>query len=651
MKLRTVHVKNFKSIRDSQPFTVDERVTCLVGKNESGKTALLQALNKCNPVVREEADFDFDLEYPRASWDEGVEGEAGEALITTWELDPTEIEAFQAALGPGSLRSPQITITKGYFEVPVWSIDFDEAAMVRHFVGQVTLDKDVRDSLLKRQKVADVMSALEANSQRSTGEQELLTALTAAFPERKGFKGALKIVHGFVPHFVYIPEFFRLPGQIALNDLKTRIATPKLTREDRVFLALLDMVGAKIDTVEAEGEFERLNARLETASNKISQRIFKYWSQNRHLIARLRFDHSRPQDPAPFNSGYVFRTRIENTRHHVTVSFDERSAGFVWFFSFLVWFSQAKKTYGNRLIILLDEPGLSLHAKAQADLLRYFEEELAPNHQVVYSTHSPFMIDPAHLERVRTVEDVFVVQKDNDPPIPESELGTKVGDQVLSTDRDTVFPLQAALGYEITQTLFVGENTLLVEGPSEILYLQWFSKRLGAEGLDRRWTICPCGGIDKIPAFLSLFGGNRLHVAVLTDFASGQKKKVEDLRRSSLLGSGHVLTCDTFAGQAEADIEDVVGRASYVELVNRTYELKDRPLPAKAPKDVPARVVKEVEQHFALLPPEAPNFDHFDPASYLIQQKSDTKLPGIDAAEKAFKALFAAINALLPLKK
>lgn len=124
-----------------------------------------------------------------------------------------------------------------------------------------------------------------------------------------------------------------------------------------------------------------------------------------------------------------------------------------------------KKEYGNNLIVLLDEPGLSLHATAQADLLRYMNEKLVPNHQVIYSTHSPFMIDQSDLLSCRTVEDATG---------PNDEvLGTKVSGEVLSTDADTLFPLQASLGYDITQSLFVGEHTLLVEGPSDLLYIQW----------------------------------------------------------------------------------------------------------------------------------------------------------------------------------
>ena len=65
-----------------------------------------------------------------------------------------------------------------------------------------------------------------------------------------------------------------------------------------------------------------------------------------------------------------------------------------------------ERTYGDRLIILLDEPGLSLHGKAQGDLLRYIKEKLLPKYQVIYTTHSPFMIDTDNILSVRTVEDV-----------------------------------------------------------------------------------------------------------------------------------------------------------------------------------------------------------------------------------------------------
>ena len=185
-----------------------------------------------------------------------------------------------------------------------------------------------------------------------------------------------------------------------------------------------------------------------------------------------------------------FSTEISTTStHHAetahtplsTISLSERSAGFVWFFSFLSQFKQLKKTTGNA-IILLDEPGLTLHGKAQSDLLRYIEERLLPEHQVIFTTHSPFMVPAERMASVRVVEDI--IKHEGGKTVV---LGTKVSSDVLSVDKDTLFPLQGALGYEITQSLFIGKNTLLVEGPSDILYLQAFSaalKNRKREGLD-----------------------------------------------------------------------------------------------------------------------------------------------------------------------
>src|SRR5207253_4434921 len=133
--------------------------------------------------------------------------------------------------------------------------------------------------------------------------------------------------------------------------------------------------------------YEGLNARCEAASNRITQQLLEYWTQNPTLEIEVRVTKAELNDPPPFNQGVIARARVRNNLHKLTLPFSERSAGFIWFFSFLVKFAQVQKTAGN-LILLLDEPGLTLHGKAQADLLRYFAEKLASEHQVVYTTHS-----------------------------------------------------------------------------------------------------------------------------------------------------------------------------------------------------------------------------------------------------------------------
>ncbi len=263
-------------------------------------------------------------------------------------------------------------------------------------------------------------------------------------------------------------------------------------------------------------------SKLEAVENRLSKKIFRYWSQNQHLKVRFRFDQASPDDAPPFNTGKIFQTRIENTRHEATIGLDERSTGFIWFFSFLVWFSEVQREFGENLVVLLDEPGLTLHARAQADLLAYIRAELLAKYQVIYTTHSPFMIDPRDVASCRTVEDATS---------PEGEvLGTKVGDRMFSADRDTLFPLQAALGYDLTRSLFIGEHPLMVEGPADLLYLQWASDRLrteGRKGLDPRWTGTPCGGLSRVPSFLALFGRDDLQMAILVGSSGGGRESAQ----------------------------------------------------------------------------------------------------------------------------
>lgn len=314
-------------------------------------------------------------------------------------------------------------------------------------------------------------------------------------------------------------------------------------------------------------------------------------------------------------------------------------------------FKQLKKNTG-KAIILLDEPGLTLHGKAQSDLLRYIESRILPEHQVIYTTHSPFMVPAQRLADVRVVEDV-VDYRDPRRPLVK---GTKVSADVLSVDKDTLFPLQAHLGYEITQSLFVGKHCLLVEGPSDVVYLQVLSRALqsrGRIGLDNRWTICPTGGLDKVTSFASLFSGNNLNIAVLCDYGSGDKAKVERLRQSQILQSGRVLTATDFTGKSESDVEDFFDAAFYCNLVGRAIGL-DGSHALTTEKAVAAangspRLVKQVEAFCKTLPADFPEFGHYLPAEFLLRHPEmlDGDSPEVTKSLEQFEIVFKEVNRFL----
>lgn len=168
--------------------------------------------------------------------------------------------------------------------------------------------------------------------------------------------------------------------------------------------SLLSLVGATGEQF-SQGGIERRLAELEAAAAEITQQIFKYWRQNKYLRVQLVTQEEVLNEGTP-QAKVIHRflnIRLLDQRHHVTTNFETRSSGFRWFFSFIVAFNPFRSR--DDVVVLLDEPGLSLHGTAQADFLRFIEEQLAPTSQVVYTTHSPFLVEPSRLERVSVVED------------------------------------------------------------------------------------------------------------------------------------------------------------------------------------------------------------------------------------------------------
>lgn len=641
MKLVKARVKVYKAVIDSEWFTLDD-LTCLVGKNESGKTAILEALEKINAARTERGNF-RETDYPRVLSENYSASEI--AVETVWALNDEEVGQLGRLAGdPNAVTGREVTVTKSYGNELGWSIPVNMSASAAALLASGGLSAAEAEPLNSASNPGNLVKALAALAEPTPKQTALHQTLTELLPSGSLTATAQNFLRSRLPVFVYYAEYDRLPGRISVNQVIQHRDNSTLESlvGANVFMALLSMVGTSLDGLVNIDTSEALISKLEGVESRMSKRIFKYWSQNKHLKVRFRFQEASPGDDAPFNTGKVFQTRIENTRHEATISLDERSTGFIWFFSFLVWFSEVQKTYGENLIVLLDEPGLSLHAKAQEDLLRFINQELLPKYQVIYSTHSPFMIDTSNLLSCRTVEDTTG---------PEEEvLGTKVNSEVLQANGDTLFPLRAALGYDISQSLFVGENTLLVEGPSDLLYLQWATQTLeaaGRIGLDSRWTVTPCGGITKVPSFLALFSGNNLHVAVLADLADGSRNKVREIQKSDLLQDGHVfLATDYSANERNADTEDIFGRAFYVDLINATYGLTGgKKMPSKKPDDADERAVVEAE---AFASDWTDKYDHYTPSKFLITHPDAVSGRSLDAALDNFERLFKALNDLLP---
>lgn len=671
MRLTQARVQHFKSIDDSGVVTIDPKVTVLVGQNEAGKTAFLQALEKAR-AVRSGVQFDVTEDYPRKGVNEYRKrhGEKPDvAVVLTYELTPKELDAVNSDMGAAVLKSPTISLTHRYDGSSLVGITVDEPALVKSVVKNAKLPAELGKAAGAAPTVRALIKVLEQADLNAEGEA-FLGSLQKRFATALKSKWAEVVAYevwndylGTPPKFLYFGDYQLMPGKVNLTSLQQRVSNPaQLTDEDQTTLRLLSMADVDLNELLTTTGYEEAKSRLEGLSNSITDQVFEFWTQNREL--EVEFDiKNDPADPDPrFQNGPNLYIRIRNRRHRVTVPFSQRSKGFIWFFSFLVWFDSVRAESKNApVVLLLDEPGLSLHALAQGDLLRYIDS-LADRDQVLYTTHSPFMVHGERLHQVRLVED-------------KPKEGTTVTDNVMGSDPKTVFPLQAALGYTVAQNLFISKRNLVVEGAADLIYLQYFSSQLeavGRTGLRDSVTIMPVGGLDKLATFIALLGGNDLEMAVIHDLASRPDTRLESMVRERLIRDRQLLNYGMFredgsptpkkaaarggAKPAEeaggdgtpraTDVEDLMSPDLYLSLFNGAFakQLAGRQVTeANLPKG--DRIVERLERYLKAegitLRPSG-GFNHYTPASYLA---SNPMAPD-EATLERFERLFKAVNAL-----
>ena len=606
MKLIKARVQKFRSIEDTGWFNFDELVTGLVGKNESGKTNILKALYRLYPIDENDSKFSIEEDYPRkemSKYKKNIHNNSPqEVVIALFQLEEKEIDDIEESFGEKILKDNTLEISRKYNNILYYSLNIDESRYINHLIKKYKISNN---KFKKAKNVSDLIESLKSISDKTDAQKQALQNLEELHEntETKALnKQIFDKIKGYIPKFVYFSDYDIMPGSVELNNLKRKKENKELSISEKSFLSFLSIADTTLEDLQ-ESEFNTLNAGLESAQAQLTEEVFKFWSQNNNLKVQIK--------PHRINEDIELYIVIWNEKHQVSVSFDNRSRGFTWFFSFLAYFNNISNNQDNdSLVILLDEPGLALHGKAQDDLLKFIDEKLF-EYQVIYSTHSPFMINPNKLERIRTVEDGF-------------NKGTVVSSDLIRSTQDTGFPLRAALGIDLLQTLILSPNNLLVEGVSELIYIRVIGQACD-KNIDPLWTITPVNGIDKMPAYISLFGASELNIVAVVDTNKQAQQKVKKLEYSKdnptfLPKEKLIKVGDILKNSNSADIEDLFHPEDYLKLVNKAYEriLRGSPLTESCLNEFSGeRIVKKIESYFKK------NFDeglsHYQVANTLMK--------------------------------
>jgi hypothetical protein len=594
MLLKKARVRQYRSIRDTGLFDIEDAKTILIGPNEAGKTAVLEALHKINPpgALR---NFDALRDYPRSEFNDIITGKV--------RLEDTTLVEAHFALGREDKEAiPMEFRDCGYVygrrpDNSAWHAlnggpplpqygDFkkDLARLCGHIDSRAQSDS-------KGSPASPIPSALLAAFTKDWADSDELTGnratqlkawLEKIFPkieegneiEEKRYdhliaavdiderrNTALRILHQRRPVFVRFRDYFRVRPLIHLEHLAQRLEKNLVDDEyydygNQCLLRLLGFSARELSNLGKAAEpepgdiealqkyrdqLDRRSYQLNAASVRLTEELRRAWVPDlkRGEADRLRI----------VADGQYLKVVVEDDLG-VEIELDQRSEGFQWLVSFfVVFFAEAADRHKNA-VLLLDEPGLSLHGLKQRDF-RETISRLAESNQTLYTTHSPFLVGPDELNLVRVVE------------MTDRKIGTKVYTNITAQDPAALLPLQEALGYDLAQSLFTQQRNLILESLTDYWYVDAVAQLLrdtNVIDLNEKIALVPASSAGKVVYWATILHAHKLKVAALLDSdAAGDQAPNQD-RLVHLLGNKAVVrTKDAYSGPVDKPtIEDLL---------------------------------------------------------------------------------------------
>jgi predicted ATPase len=669
-----VWVTNYRSVRDSTEFEIEELKTILVGPNEAGKTAILQALQQINPP-NDIPKFDALRDYPRGSYNDITIGKVDpsktDVVVAKFRLEDEDKAVihkdFQDCIYVAGRRLDNAFWHRldGGAKPPTYGeLKNDLLRLAAHMDGNVAAPAEGAAAVKKPSEALgvtvsawsdktvinkDVSAALEAwlhanialVSETDEKEGQRFNQLQNACAIAGRRKLVLDTLKERIPIFVLFSNYFRVRPIIHLEHLATRIEQNLLddVQYDYGNVCLLKLLGFTARELSNLGkakepppgsdagamktyrdQLDKRQYQLNAASVKLTEEIRSVWNPNpkRAEADRLRI----------VADGQYLKVVVEDDLG-VEIELDQRSEGFQWLVSFfVVFFAEAAGKHKNA-ILLLDEPGLSLHGLKQRDF-RETISRLAKANQTLYTTHSPFLVGPNELDLVRVVE------------MTDRKVGTKVHTTVMANDPASLLPLQEALGYDLAQSLFAKERNLVLEGLTDFWYLEATSELLRAANivdLNPKIALISANTAGKVVYYATILHAHNLKVAALldSDAAGDQAAKQEALVHT--LGNKRIFrTRDVYAGQTKTpEIEDLL-RDTLVQIAKDSLGWDI----TKTAKDQPVRPILDI---FA---EEVTDFSKYKLAKAYIRWTREHDASAIQEIERSqWSALISKINVVL----
>ena len=550
MKLIKFRIQNYKSIRDSGWCYLASDITILAGQNESGKTAILEALR----------DFDKTAAIPQDSFP--VDSDDTPVIEMCFEIDEElRSELDCDAVGEdvwGHISKHGVTIVKYHDGRYTLGTEINrllnkqrdkcESALleVEKIVGDLSRIKKLSRIVVPEISGGDLAATRTRVVRYVDAIRPLLQNFAFDFLHRqiKDLVGEsqpdqlLNSIRGHIPNFIFFDDRGVLPYEIPFQKAKDN---PPPSVQDFTEITNLDL-----DEVINAPDSQKRRMILRQHSAEIPREFLHCWKQSKLELSLSQDSGNLVFDITESGNTSLFKPK-------------QRSKGLQWFLSFYL---HLKAKQGGKNILLIDEPGLYLHASAQKDVLEILKD-ISCESQVVFSTHSPYLMDVQRLDRVRLVS-----KSDKD--------GTRIEKiNKGATGAAALTPVVTAIGLDLSNSFsIVGKKNVLLEGISDYYFLQAFRHCSKTDDV----SLIPSTGATNIPQLVSLLIGWGLEFLVVLDNDGEGIRVADELKSELMVPESRIVFVSK---QKECSIEDLFTHGDFNKFVldettaNKDPEIKN----------------------------------------------------------------------------
>lgn len=447
MKISKVRIKNYRSIKDSGEILFTDKFFVLAGQNESGKSSILEALKCYEEGVSEEGNLNFELEN---------DGDLTQEISVTYsDLEDdfyiSILDGIFEFIKIENKNQEKLDLTSAINEEYICNIKEFTISRIFDFSSEkmfvtLQLDKNTLSKLTGAIKKFQVEEVDEKGQSKNIKKYYLDTALYA--PDLAytfwNFSSKILLFNDFTA---------LLPDKILLTDVENKdIEGYEAVKNIQ---QLLNTSFKKI----ASKNTPQKNSTTEVESNQLSANFQEDWQQRIYINNKvnIKFIIENNDTGKKEISFYV------ETKDNEFLAPRRRSKGMIWFLS--LWLELKAKENSEKLVLLFDEPGLHLHIKANKDMLKVFHKLVEKGHQIIYSTHSPSLIETDRLHNIG-----LVLNSKKGGTSVEGLTTSKINSE---NKKEALQPIAEAMGMEPLKDFSVlKERNVLLEGLSDFWYFK-----------------------------------------------------------------------------------------------------------------------------------------------------------------------------------